>query len=75
MGKVRVIEIKAGNGFIESIRKHMAEKRERIERIHKEIPAIHWEVLGYSNHHTKDEVLLKYPEHTEFINKIHFWNP
>jgi L-lactate utilization protein LutB len=44
--------------------------KERSEKRMKEIPEIHWEILSYANHHTKEQVIEKYPEHIEFINKI-----
>ena len=55
-----------------SFKEMQAETKERLQKKIAEIPKIHWEILGYANHHTKDDVLLKYPEHEAFINTIHF---
>lgn len=47
-------------------------KQEEIKEKLKTIPDIHWEILVYSNTHSKEEVLEKYPEYKDFINKITF---
>ena len=36
------------------------------------IPKIHWEILRYSNTHNKEQCLVEYPEHSDFINTITF---
>jgi len=48
------------------------ERKLRMKEKFAKIPKINLEILKYSNNHSKDEVLLKYPEHSEFINKIIF---
>ena len=65
-------ETKSRKQVAESVKKEMADKKDRMKRMYKQIPPIHWEILKFSNTHTKDEVLLKYPEHSEFINRIYF---
>lgn len=44
--------------------------REETKKLFEQIPSINWEILKYSNNHTKEEVILKYPEYREFINTI-----
>lgn len=46
--------------------------RKRLKEIAKNIPEINWEILKYANTHSKEEVLLKYPEQKEFIDTIKF---
>ncbi len=72
MGKIKLIMKKkiSKTDFINSWKKRKLDIEKRSEEIMKEIPKIHWEILSYSNNHTKDEVIKKYPEHINFINKI-----
>jgi len=51
---------------------YLKETKERHKSILNSIPEIHTEILKYSNTHTKEEVLEKYPENKEFIETIHF---
>lgn len=52
----------------EQIRLRQAKLKEKIDAV----PKINWEILGYANTHTKEEVLEKYPEHRELIDSIVF---
>ena len=71
----KVIKLTAGNKWIQFVKNSWKEKEARMTEIAKGIPEIHWEILKYSNNKTKKEVLLKYPEYKEFINKIRgVWN-
>ena len=56
------------NTWKEQIRIKEQELKEKLD----DVPKIHWEILSYSNTHTKEEVLQQYPEHKEFINSITF---
>lgn len=58
----------------EKFSKMQSDKKERIQEIHDKIPEIHWEILKYANTHNKNEVLEKYPDNEDFINKIIFNN-
>ena len=49
-----------------------ADKKERMQKIFDKIPKINWEILRYANRHSKDEVLLNYPDHEKFVNSITF---
>lgn len=55
-----------------SLKEHLKEIKERHKVILDSIPKMHREILKYSNTHTKEEVLEKYPEYKEFIELIHF---
>jgi len=46
--------------------------REETKKLFDKIPEINWEILKYCNNHTKEEVILKYPEHLEFIDTVVF---
>ncbi len=74
--KIIISENEVSNEHMEKVRanfsKMKADKKERMQKIFDEIPAINWEILKYANHHDKDECLLKYPEHKNFINSVTF---
>lgn len=56
---------------IESFIKKSRERKEKLmEETFTKVPPIHWEILRYHNHHTKDETIAAYPEYKEFIGTI-----
>lgn len=66
------ISIKKAKKVSDFFKQITARKEDRMKKIFDEIPAINWEILKYANRHSKDEVLLNYPDHEKFINSIHF---
>ncbi len=60
------------DAFIDNIGKKKEAQHARIKERFDKIPAIHLEILKYSNTHSKSEVLLEYPKHENFINRIVF---
>lgn len=53
-------------------RELIRERQEKLQAKFDVVPKIYWEILDYANIHSKEEVLLKYPEYGEFINSITF---
>lgn len=53
-------------------REQLKLRQEKLKEKIDAVPKIHWEILSYTNTHTKEEVLQQYPEHEEFINSIVF---
>ena len=66
----REITVEQAAKIKQSFADRQVAKKKRMEVLHKNTPAIHWEILRYANHHNKDEVLAQYPEHEAFINSI-----
>lgn len=58
--------------LIKKMNEQREQRRIETEKLLNNIPAIHIEILRYSNNRTKEEVLLKYPENADFINTIVF---
>jgi hypothetical protein len=56
--------------FVSMLEEARAKSKERLAERFKEIPKIHWEILTYSNNHSKQEVIQMYPEHIDFIETI-----
>ena len=48
------------------------ENRQRMKDKMDAIPEINWKILRYANTHNKEQCLLEYPEHADFINTITF---
>ena len=68
---MKTIIIKKTNpAFIERVKNQKAEAKIRHEETFTKVPPIHWEILRYHNHHTKDETIAAYPEYKEFIGTI-----
>lgn len=55
--------------YKEFLKRREENKKRTKEKLDK-VPPIHWEILRYSNTHTKEQTLEAYPDHTEFINSI-----
>ena len=69
-GSIGAIPNRQQADVIRSLQEANRAAKERSEQMMKQIPKIHWEILSYANHHTKQQVIEKYPEHLEFIDKI-----
>jgi hypothetical protein len=64
------IKIVLDKEFSDRLKQAKLEAKTKMEKAIREIPPIHWEILKYSNDHSKEETIEKYPDHIDFINTI-----